>query len=280
MKTASAELKSLLAGSKLFYMADLFSITLKSGEVIRLTTADKDINYGGATFLSTGPYLERGHTRVVRGIEVDTLELTVYPELTHQIDGLSWPLAIRRGALDNGLVKLERAFLPDWNSSPVGTVILFTGRVADIELTPSAARINVKSDLELLNLQLPRKLYQPGCLHTLYDQGCGLNKASWKETSCVQEGSDRYVIKTTLTQEDGYFDLGIIEFDSGVTRTVKQYQGGNLYLSFPLYTAPTVGESISVFPGCDKKLDTCENKFNNKTKFLGFPFIPMPETIY
>ena len=47
----------------------------------------------------------------------------------------------------------------------------------------------------------------------------------------------------------------------------------------PLPNVPAVGDTFSVFPGCDKTKTTCAGKFSNIARFRGFPFVPVPETI-
>jgi uncharacterized phage protein (TIGR02218 family) len=142
--------------------------------------------------------------------------------------------------------------------------------------------MNVNSDLELLNIQMPRNLYQPGCIHTLYDSGCTLLKTNFDEFSTVAAGSTLSQINCGLAQATGYFDLGTVTFTSGpnanVVRSVKSYTPGILILSQPLIQACNVGDAFTAFPGCDKLQATCSGKFNNLVNFKGFPFIPLPET--
>lgn len=39
-----------------------------------------------------------------------------------------------------------------------------------------------------------------------------------------------------------------------------------------------LGDAFTAYPGCDKQITTCDSKFNNKSNFGGFPYIPAPET--
>ena len=298
MKTATTALIALLNSSVQFLMADLITITLVGGEVIRYTSADMDVVWGGNTFSKFN--LERSKVKVVRGLEVDTLELTFYPNIypamvasvseEDQILGISWLLAVRLGALDGATITLERAFFSDWPTL-VGTLILFTGQVADVPELSDKAQVNVKSDLEICNRPVPRNLYQSGCLYTLYDADCGINKASVVVNGNVQAASTILLIDTDLTQADGWFDLGVIEFVTsgnldGQRRTIKSHVGGLITLAAPLLEAPAVGDSFIAWPGCDKKMITCgSGKFNNldingNLRYRGFPTIPKPETAY
>lgn len=83
MKAASGALIALLNSGNTFLMADLYTVTLWDGTVYRWTDADTDITFGGNVFHaaadqgSSVPLIERGTTRCVVGLEVDTLDLTL-----------------------------------------------------------------------------------------------------------------------------------------------------------------------------------------------------------
>lgn len=282
MKTASPELIALLNSSQQFAMADLLTITLKSGTVLRYTSADLPLTVGGNTFT---PFLfKRGKTRLVAGIEVDSLDLTLYAGVDNLISGVPWPRFAQNGGLDGALVKLERAFLPDWGQPVAGVLWMFSGHASEVIPSRSEIRVAVKSDVEVLNTPLPRNLYQPKCVRTLYDAGCGISKAAYKASSTVAVNATRTAIPCALTHDAGWFTHGQITFASGpnagVTRTVKAHALGMIGLALPLPAMPGVGDAFDVWPGCDRIQATCEGKFNNKAKFRGFPYVPVPETVY
>jgi hypothetical protein len=54
---------------------------------------------------------------------------------------------------------------------------------------------------------------------------------------------------------------------------VIKHEGDKLWLNAPLFYA-TVGQTLEVWPGCDKTLAACRDKFNNAPRFGGFPHIP------
>lgn len=281
MKNASPALISLLNSGGPFYMADLYTFTLSTGTIVRYANYDMTLIYSGNTYDSNGPGFERTSVRTVFGLEVDTLDIKIWPDATDQIGGLPWIQAAARGVLDNATLSLDRAFM----SSPgtiVGTLNIFSGRVSDLSMTRTEVDMTVKSDLELLNIQMPRELYQANCLHTLYDTDCGLNRASFAVTTTVLAAISTTKLNVGLTNPDGYFDLGYGQFTSGVLngvkRTVKAYGGGTVILLNPLPQLPNSGDTMTFYPGCDKLQPTCANKFNNLVNFKGFPFIPVPET--
>jgi uncharacterized phage protein (TIGR02218 family) len=283
MKTASPELVALLNSASQFLMADLYSITLTTGTVLRYTSADVNITHAGAVFSSRGPLIKRGTTRTVIGLEVDTLDLTVAAGATHLLDGMPFVAGALSGSLDGASLTLQRAFLTSWASPPVGAVVLFAGRVSDVSGSRTEVKVIVKSDLELLNVKLPRNLYQASCLHTVYDTGCGANKAARTVAGSVTgvNGTGQW-LQSSHGEAAGWFDQGVIRFTAGANageqRTVKAYASGQFWFALPLPRAPQVGDAFTVYPGCDKTQATCSSKFNNLPRFKAFPYIPIPET--
>jgi len=298
MKTASPALQALLATNQ-FTVADLYTFTLVGGQALRWTSFDTDVIANGNTFASGGqggPFFDRQdnkakcHWKV--GVEVDTLIFDVVPGAA-TVNALPFLQACRLGVFDGAELQLERAFLapPVGGLYPpvaasAGTVILFAGRVAEVDLGRSLATFNVNSHLELLNLNLPRNLFQSGCVNSLYDAACGAAKASYAVTGSASSGSTASVINATLAQATGWFDQGSIAFtggqNAGFARTVKSYTAGRpgaLSLIAPFPFVPAAGDAFTAYPGCDKTSGAggCA-KFANTARFKGFPYVPIPET--
>ncbi|HJT07365.1 MAG TPA: DUF2163 domain-containing protein, partial [Stellaceae bacterium] len=212
MKPASAALKALLA-TRSFAVGDLYTFTLIGGGVLRYTSYDTDIVYNGNTYASGGqggPFFDRSdnkakcHWKI--GVEVDTLSFDVIPGGA-TVNGQPFLSAVRQGAFDGAELELDRAFFapPGQGSYPpvtvqpaTGTVVLFVGRVAEVDAGRSLATFNINSHLELLNQNLPRNLYQPGCVNTLGDASCGVALASFAVTATAGAGSTASVINATV----------------------------------------------------------------------------------
>jgi uncharacterized phage protein (TIGR02218 family) len=132
---------------------------------------------------------------------------------------------------------------------------------------------------------VPRDVYQPGCLNTLYDAACGLNRTTYQVTGTTTSATDaaRLVFSHGLAQAAGYFDLGVIQFTSGanagISRSVKTHTGSTLSVMQPWPAPVASGDAFKAWPGCDKTRSTCETKFSNTIRFRGHPYIPMPETV-
>ena len=187
------------------------------------------------------------------------------------------------GALDGARVVIERIFFSDW-ATPVGAVVIFSGRVSDVSGSRSAVKVDVKSDIELLNVSSPRNIYQAGCMRTLYDGGCKVNREKFTVNGRVTANSATGTeLACNLMQADGWFNQGVIKFTSGrnagLSRTVKEHKGGRLSFALRLPFPPQSGDVFKIYPGCDKRQETCGKKFDNIVHFRGFPYIPAADTI-
>jgi hypothetical protein len=224
-------------------MADLYTFTLVDGTVVRYTSLDQAVKSGGNTFMAGDVQLVRSNTSVKLGLEVDTLTIKAYASAGNLLQGVAFLKACMNGALDGAAVLLERAFLVPGTTLVVGTVLMFSGRVSDIDpITRTMATIKVKSELELLNIKLPRNVYQPGCLHTLYDSACTVKRANHAVGCIVSSGSSASAVRTDAAQASGYFDLGAVKF---VAYLSLPGTSGN-YASTPDSAALTISGDLDV----------------------------------
>jgi uncharacterized phage protein (TIGR02218 family) len=285
MKAISGALTTLFNSNAQFFKADLYTFTFNDGSVLRTTDADVALSFGGNTWLSCAPICERTFTTVKVGVEVDSLTLSIFPSATDTVSGLAWQTAARQGYLDGATVLVETAYLTTWQTV-IGTIHVFSGSVGEAHPSRTQIELKVTSALELLNRPFPRNLYQSTCLHTVYDSGCALVKATYTVTNTVvsSPAPTTTSFKTSNAQAAGYFDQGVVTFTSGANnglkRTVKAYDPATGFtFALPLPQAPAAGDTISVFAGCDKTKATCGTKFANTGRFRGFPWIPSPETV-
>ena len=132
MKPASNALKALLA-SRQFFVADLYTFTLNGGTLLRYCAGDADITANGHLYPAggqTGPYFERDgnkarcHWKI--GVEVDTLTFDVIPGAA-TVQGIPLLSAVRQGVFDGADLQLERAYMPTYGDTAVGTVVMFAG---------------------------------------------------------------------------------------------------------------------------------------------------------
>lgn len=283
MRQVSNELKQLLVSNQ-FIMAELYTIKTIQGNVYRYTNYDYHLTVGGFLYRADGPIIERDTLSSKIGVELDNLNLSISINDDVMLGSIPFIQAVHNGNLDGARFTLERAFMSQLTptDASAGVIKLFEGLMVEPEFNRYEIQYTVISDLDVLNMQMPRDLWQPACKNTLFDGMCGLNRVQYEALLNVEEHSTTSRIVCSINQPQGYFSQGVIEFTAGpnvgVKRTIRLHETGALLLTLPLLEMPQIGEVIKVYPGCDKRLDTCQNRFNNFPKFRGEPFIPVPET--
>ena len=284
MKSTNATLLALLATGQVT-KCELYAFALADATTLRYTTADTPIVADSATW-NLGMQIERGNVTQKVGLEVQTLGLRLTPQTDHPGGPGLTCAQIKERRLEAARVTMFKAFL-----GPLGwiTVNWFQGRVADVEVGRFSAGLMVNSDTELLNVAMPRNIVQMGCVHTLFDAGCALPMFGAFSTTLTvtATGPNNLLTFTTgATQANDYFALGRIKWltgaNAGRTHTVRSYtnSAGRITVVNPMKFVPQVGDQCDAFAGCDKRQITCQNKFNNIARFRGYPFVPVPETLY
>jgi len=285
MKTATPTFINFLASTGEFIMAELYDLTVADGTALHYTTFDHNLEVGGTTYLSGPPNFTRGTVEEVIGVsKIGTLSLEIHASPSDPVNGVPILQKIARGDFDKAQITVRRLFM-DSALNQQGTVIRFVGNIGDLDqLSRTMAKFTCKSKVEDLNIQLPRNILQPTCMHTLFDAGCTLNKSAFAVNGSVQAGSTVNKLITNLTQADSYFDNGQLVFTSGANKghvaAVRIYtnSSGTVYFFVPLATPPAIGDTFTIYPGCDKTQATCTAKFSNLANFGGFPYVPVPET--
>lgn len=288
--------------------ADLYTFDLvgdyNGGAPLLYATSDVDVvvPYGSPiTYSSRAIYFDQltnkayGHWKV--GLDTDTWQVIAAPSPNAAIGSVPWLQALRAGVLDGATVAVDRAFFDTRSGgmpqgatsiSPLGVVNVFTGRVAEVDLGRSNAVISINSHLELLDVNMPRNLYQAACRWALFSTGCTLTAAAFAVNgtiaSTVAGGTNPISVTVSTPGGSGTYALGRIVMTSGLnagySRQIVSWTQGSpasLKLRAPFPFTLTSGDTFTAYPGCDKQFGTC-GAFNNTLHFGGMPFIPAPET--
>lgn len=283
MKTASAALITYLNAGHAFTVADVYTLTLKSGISSFYTDFDLSVVYGGITYQAGRPLFSRTSTRQTVGIEVNEMSITVRYLSTDTIGGAFWRDAARAGVLDGAKIKVQRAFLPSPTQPALGLVHVFEGNVGDIENGMGEMVINVRSITELFNTMIPRSLFQSPCRNQLYYPECGVSRASYTTAATITSSANKASLVASTGKAAGWFDNGHLVFtggaNAGLTMGIKSFNGSTFTLNYPLIFQPMAGDTFTAYAGCDRTKSMCESKFNNVPNYRGEPFTPAPEAM-
>lgn len=291
-----ADVTNLLA-TRQFVMADCYTITPLSGSPMYYTTAQRRVHVipfaggpGYVTYEANIVLINGLLSKSNLGVEADEqqVNLSYPPNDTSYQNYLSWAFALQSGRLDGATITRDRFFAATWGSDWLGSIRMFSGLVSTLrKVGRSSATMNVKSDLIKLNMQMPRDLWEPNCRNTLGDTACGINLATYATAGVVGASPTRSVLPWASGTVN--FSLGKVHIDNGDSvvrvRTITRWQGGNIYLAYPLDFDPYAGQNFTAYPGCPRTTDAtrgCPHYHGSgwQDRYRGFPRVPVPETAF
>ncbi len=150
--------------------------------------------------------------------------------------------------------------------------LIFRGWCKGISVEDQAATGHFIGGAAVFRQKVPLYVYQAHCNNVLFDTRCGLNKEDYLVLSTpIYDGRD-LVDTVFAAYDDGYFSGGFVErTDVYDVRLIINHVADRITLQNQ-FVSP-FSTNVRVFPGCDKDIDTCKEKFDNQQHFLGFPFI-------
>lgn len=290
MREASTALINFLRDNDEFTFADIYIFTLINGTQYRFTNFDYDLSLSGALISSTGPIIARNDITLQTGIKIDEMNITLNTNDDLKIGGMTYPQAFHNGYFDGARFELYRGFIDQVSNfnnnalvlNPSLVIMMFAGKIIKPEVDKNEIEFNVVNSLDYLSVQVPKNLYQPSCKNTLFDSACKLSKAAYAVNATVLAGSNKNTIICNLDKAQGYFNQGVIEFvdgpNIGMKTTISWHGNSEIVMTLALPDDPISGQNIKLYPGCDKRIETCDLRFNNKQNFAGCPYVPIPET--
>lgn len=283
MKIVDSALLNYLFASDEFQFCDLYELTLENGNVYRYAQYDKDVVISGTAYSCKGPIFKRNRIKLSGSITVDKLTVTVNADVNDKVENVPLLEMAHNGGLDNSRLTVLRSFF-NTDGSIAGSVMLFSGYVDIKDGGGLELSLEVKSSVQLLNVDYPLRKYYPTCPWNLYGAGCALNKESWATSGTITAVTDAQTFRCNLSFGAGYYDQGIITWitgnNAGVTASIKRSRAdGTLVVLMPLVSIPVAGDTFKIYPGCDKTATTCRDKFNNASHYRGTPFVPLKEAL-
>jgi uncharacterized phage protein (TIGR02218 family) len=270
MKPLSTALSAHLAG-ELTNLAYLVQITRVDGTIKGFTTFDQDITIGGVTYKAHGA-LTPSALESTNGLATDNLEVT---GILNSEDIVASD--IEAGLYDNARIDV---YACNWSDLTQGTIQLRRGWLGEVLLSGGHYTAEVRGLHDLLQCVVG-DFYTPECRYDLGDSNCTIALGPITVTGAVTGVTDNATFSdTSQTAADGTFDYGKLTWTSGANNglamEVKNWDGVNLIFTLwlPMPNVIQIGDTYSVYPGCDKRFTTCQTKFDNAINFGGFPYVP------
>jgi uncharacterized phage protein (TIGR02218 family) len=248
----------------------------QDGVELGFTDHDIDLSFGGLTYLASSG-MDASAIQTATGLSVDNAQAV----------GALTAAAVREQDIAAGRYDGAEVWhwLVDWER-PELRVLLFRGSFGEIRRADGAFEVELRGLAEALNAPVGRAVMRT-CDRALGDAKCRFDAA---QPGFVGEGEleagsagSGLAVSGLGGFAEGWFEHGILTWlsgeNAGETATVKaDRRGGEGRRSLRLWKAPgrpvAVGDRFRVVAGCDKRAETCREKFSNFLNFRGFPHLP------
>jgi uncharacterized phage protein (TIGR02218 family) len=238
------------------------------------TDHDEDVVLGDVA-CRAGTGLSGSEVTQKYGLAVDSSELSgaLADDSLNETD-------LAAGRYDAAAVEL---WLVDW-SEPSLRVLLAKGTLGEVRREGPAFTAEVRGLSERL-AQDSGRLYSATCSADLGDARCtvDLTDAAFRGSGAVValSATSSFTASGLDVFDDGWFNSGKLSFtggaNAGLSVEVKIHRKDGA-VSFELWQAMPepiqAGDEFTVTAGCDKRFQTCHDRFDNVVNFRGFPHIP------
>ena len=252
-----------------------WALTRRDGVVMGFTDHDRLLTFEGVAFRpDTG--LSALAVQQTTGLSVDNTEAL----------GALNDAAIREADIEAGRYDGAelRAWLVNWQDVAARRLI-FRGTMGELRRAGGAFEAELRGLTDALNVPLGR-VYQKACSAILGDRDCSFDLdtpgyVSEPPAETVEENRVFRFAEMGGFAED-WFRHGVIRVLSGaaagliglIKRDRSEGAGRVIELWHPLGAAVTPGDALRIEAGCDKRMTTCQFKFDNLLNYQGFPDIP------
>lgn len=182
-------------------------------------------------------------------------------------------------------------FLHNYENLLDTPITLIKGYIGEVTLGRASFEAEVRSLIQRAS-QAIGKACSPLCrVKVLGDGECGVNLAGFTFTNQTVQGVvSRSIFRSASAGVVGkpafYFAYGTLTWtsgpNSGKSVEVRSHNTSNpmeFTLAEPMPFPIGVGNQFTIVAGCDRRLETCRDKFANVLNFRGEPYIPGADAV-
>lgn len=275
MRSIHPELQARLDGGATT-LCRCWRVVRRDGAVFGFTDHDRDLAFEGTVFRAASG-LDAGALQAGTGLSVDN----------GQAVGALSSTAVTEADIGEG--RFDRAevtqWLVDW-TRPELRVVLFAGEFGEIRRSDGAFEVELRGLADVLNVPVGRSMLRT-CDRVLGDGKCGVDVTApaFAVEALVAEGSAGAVVRVAgdlAAYAPEWFVHGQVVWldgrNAGTSQSVKADRMAAGGREVELWQEPpaglVAGDPFRLVAGCDKRAETCREKFGNFLNFRGFPHIP------
>lgn len=274
-RSLSGAMQSVLDGFSM-RLAVIVKITRKDGAIIAFTSWDSDITVSAQLYKAEGSAVI-SEIEASSGIEIDNADAIglLDSDLITESDILA-------GKYDGASLELR---MVDADNLTTVSPPLLTGVIGGTKVMDGRYVVEFRALKDLLRQPIGRTT-SPLCdVEQLGDARCGVTLGSFQFSRTVAVVTDAFEIALgTDTHAEGYFLYGRVIMTSGpnngIAREIKRHVFDDpndravVTLAEPFPYPVSVSETATLEAGCDRRIETCIDRFDNAVNHRGFPHVP------
>lgn len=262
-------------------LATLWRVERRDGVVLGYTDHDQDVVIDGVTYQAMGG-LSATTVDSTTDFEGDTLDVTAFLDVAGEV-------ALEAGDFDDAAILIAEY---NWTSPPASLApdqvnILRRGYLGQVQRTQGRFTAEILGLVQRLRTRLGA-VVSPTCRYRFGDAFCTkpLGPLTHTGTLTAVSGSQPHVVAVDSASPvpAGLYNFGEIRFTSGDNAgrqmDIRTWSQQTLRLMRPLPFPMAVGDAYTAIEGCDKRFQSCVERFANGINFGGEPHVPGTDKLH
>jgi uncharacterized phage protein (TIGR02218 family) len=249
-------------------VAFCWRVERRDGIALGFTSHDRDLRLDGLTYRAA-PGMAPSAVTLSDGF--DAAALDVAGALSS--DAITEP-DLLAGRWDGARVVM---FMVDWLAPEGEQVMLARGELGDVSLEGQAFSAELRGPAAALERPVVEQT-SPECRAELGDKRCRVDMAGRTRITRVTSVSGACEIEVAEAGPGDAYGYGRLRWitgpNSGLESPVLSSDGARITLREPPPYEVEGGELVELTEGCDRRFETCVNRFGNGLDFRGEPHLP------
>ncbi len=257
-----------IASGELTSLALCWRLVRTDGVALGFTTHDRDLRIDGFPYRAAPGMLPSAIAQDA-GLAVDSLD----------VSGALTSDAITSADLEAGRWDgaRMRVFAVDWERPGAAPIPLARGELGAVSVEDGRFEAELRGPTAVLDAPVCEAT-SPECRAELGDKRCRVDMAGRTIRAKIESCDGNGVVAVAEAGDVSRFGFGRLHWidgaNSGLSSAIVEAEAGVLRLRetppFPVAT----GTAVRLVEGCDKRLETCRDRFANVANFRGEPHLP------
>lgn len=256
-----------LAG-ELLCLAFCWRLDRRDGVTIGLTSHDRDLSAHGLLYRAA-PGLTP--SSIARGAGLDAEDMDLKGALTS--DAIS-AADLEAGRWDGAALRLH---LTGWDAPGALWLELARGELGAVERAGDAFTVELRGPASALEAPVAPET-SPTCRAELGDARCRVDLAPLRRIATLAGGEGDVLTIAGGGLAADHWRFGRMRWltgrNAGFTRLIRAHDAASVTLDDPPPFADAPGALVELTQGCDRRMESCANRFANAANFRGEPNLP------